>query len=807
VYFEDNFQIENPRVFDIVSEHSEIVPPDPAQQRGDAPANGSLRNANSTQKRALHTNAILQEKLSWYMDTVEVHLISSIATASTSFFAALGSLKELEGEAADSISRIKTLRAALANLDNEMAIGGLKVVDMRKRRGNMQKLGHAVDQVCEVAACARMCEELVEGGEYESASENIQRLEDLITGRQNPEQSTPGNAKHVDLRNLKALDGITEGLQHLRFQVGKGFESRFVDALMSDLRQHVQNVPHRTTMQRWAHNSFRARGEQSRGALAAPAYMQTNDQMRPALLSALSGLSNTGQTIHAFVAYREAMMREIKSLIRRHLPSSSDDDAESATSVSTRSARKLTQQEKSAVLARNLRALDADAAEDLLVKVYTAVGEALRRIGVQVKVLLDVTSTMDGPPSNDAAMRPGSISTDPMEFTITRERANSSTRIRDEVMQALDLSSLLGQAVDVVQAQIAKVLRVRSEQTSHLDVQAFIRYFALNRLFTDECEAISSRPGDAIKEAVNAQVKDFMQVMADSERSALIQVLDVDRWEARDFEAADAETLERVLEGLTRTPKAWTQYTKLWEEGIDNDQPGVDSDGDQESAPEKTRGAVVDEQKYILVQSVIVALRGIDRFETVMASIPSLSVEVSNRLLDYLKVFNSRCVQLILGAGATKSAGLKNITTKHLALASQACSFIVALIPYIREFVRRQSPSASPVLAEFDKVKRLFQDHQVSLHDKLADIMSQRCASHISAMKKTDFEASSDQQTPNAYAEALSKETGTLHRVLSKHVSEMDLRIIMMPIFAHYSEEWSNALREVPIRSEAGRAR
>ena len=71
-------------------------------------------------------------------------------------------------------------------------------------------------------------------------------------------------------------------------------------------------------------------------------------------------------------------------------------------------------------------------------------------------------------------------------------------------------------------------------------------------------------------------------------------------------------------------------------------------------------------------------------------------------------MFNSRACQLILGAGATKSAGLKNITTKHLALASQGLSIIISLIPYLRECSRRHGGSTTTTLmAEFDKVKRV----------------------------------------------------------------------------------------------------
>lgn len=89
---------------------------------------------------------------------------------------------------------------------------------------------------------------------------------------------------------------------------------------------------------------------------------------------------------------------------------------------------------------------------------------------------------------------------------------------------------------------------------------------------------------------------------------------------------------------------------------------------------------------------------------------------------------------MVLGAGAMRSAGLKNITAKHLgkcfgavrdtkkltptALASQSLSVIVALIPYIREFIRRHlNPKQAVMLTEFDKLKRVSQARNVHDYD------------------------------------------------------------------------------------------
>ena len=64
-------------------------------------------------------------------------------------------------------------------------------------------------------------------------------------------------------------------------------------------------------------------------------------------------------------------------------------------------------------------------------------------------------------------------------------------------------------------------------------------------------------------------------------------------------------------------------------------------------------------------------------------------------------------MQVILRAGATKTAGLKSIMARHLAFASQALGAIISLIPYIREYTRRHLGYANLSIAEFDRTRRV----------------------------------------------------------------------------------------------------
>ncbi|KAJ5165566.1 Vacuolar protein sorting-associated protein 54 [Penicillium coprophilum] len=814
VYFEEDFHLENPRTFDVISEKSDVVRPPRPPTKDDKHANGLVAEPVQTGRKALATNAILQEKLSWYMDTVEIHLISSISTASKSFFTALGSLRELHAEAADSVNRIQVLRRDLQKIDKEMALGGLKIVNLRRRRENVRMLAAAVAQLRDVVESVSRCEELVEQGEIEEAADGLEEVEKLMAGeklsdRAADEDEEGGHRRTIDLRGIKALEGASDDLAQLRQRIGMGYETRFLNELLGDLRQHVQSVSANVTLQRWGNSFQRQRGGQRSGVSASPAYMNFSNELRSQLNTQLNGLARARYTMSAATSFKTAVLREMKGLIRKHLPSSSDDDNESMVSLSTHAGPQLSQQEKSSILARNLRALEAEDAYAMLVSVYTGISESLRRLSVQVKVLLDIASGLGNSPASGVKSPPRSPNPQSMDQAVksTQIGPTASDMAQDEILQVLDMSSLLGQAVDIAQSQITKVLKVRSEQTAQLSKEEFLKYFTLNRLFADECEAISGRSGTALKTIVGNQIRDFITRFGDGQRHQIVNVMDADRWDARDFGDAENTILIRILDASTKDIDAWVEVSKIWAQPAENEEgKSIDSAAANGTDNSKVRSAIIDEQKYILPDSAVAMMRSIEEFEFLMSNIPSMIQDIAPHLLDILKLFNSRSSQLILGAGATRSAGLKNITTKHLALSSQALSFVIALVPYVREFVRRHG-QATPLMAEFDKVKRLCQEHQSGIHEKLVEIMSSRSSVHVNGMKKIDWNAKGATPAVNPYMETLARETGTLHRVLSKHLPDMTVSMIMVPVFNSYRDQWTKAFQEADVRTEAGKKR
>ena len=800
VYFEEDFHLENPRTFEIVSERSEIIR-DP--------------HVAPTGRKTLAANAILQEKLSWYMDTVEVHLISSISTASKSFFSALGSLRELHSEAAESVGRIQKLRKELARLDRDMAKGGLKVVKLKQRRANVRKLAESMMRLDEIVSSVRKCEDMVNNDDIETVLDEIDGVEKLITGQMPAYDKVMSPGPSVELRRIVALNGVNEDVNQLRAQVGKAYERRFHDSLLHDLRRHVQITERNTTLQRWGVAFTRLKPGQRRGPAAVPSYMSQNTEFRRELESEMKGLARTKHTLSAATTFRALFLREMKNTIKKQLPSSNEDDNVSTISASTAGGRQRSQQERSSTLARNLRAMEAEDSYAMLANIYTNISEGLRRLSVQVKSLLDITSSMPLDGSKSSSRSPDLAST----RTLTSERGSGhkstpNMAVQAEVQQALDLSSLLGEAVDTVQQQITKVVRVRSQQTAEMSLTNFLRFFTLHRLFADECEAISGRSGMALKSVVDSQIKEYVSNFGNVQRHDLVERMDSDKWDAKDFGGHEKAILTRIMESSTTDIASWSEACLIWISDLqgNGDLNGIVTNGQSASSgKDKVRSAMIDEQRFILPESAMAMLRTMERFQHLTAGIPGMAMELASSLLDTLKLFNSRSSQLILGAGATRSAGLKNITTKHLALSSQSLGFIIALVPYEREFFRKQMPSStgSPLLADFDKVKRLFQEHQNSIHEKLVDIMTGRALMHVASMKKIDWEqaAQNTSQPVSAYMEVLTKETATLQKVLAKHLSEPVVMSILSPVFASYKEQWSKAYQEVTFKSVAAKER
>ncbi|KAH9159151.1 Vps54-like protein-domain-containing protein [Lactarius sanguifluus] len=102
-----------------------------------------------------------------------------------------------------------------------------------------------------------------------------------------------------------------------------------------------------------------------------------------------------------------------------------------------------------------------------------------------------------------------------------------------------------------------------------------------------------------------------------------------------------------------------------------------------------------EERSYSTVPATQETLLLLTDYLKVINNLDLLTTDTMSCVIGFLKAFNSRMCQFVLGAGAVRSAGLKNITAKHLALTLshwQFLSIVIALVPYMRETFQNGDP-------------------------------------------------------------------------------------------------------------------
>ncbi len=127
IFFEKQFNLSDPHTFATVTEQDA------------AAAMATPQDSSFADPFSLSHSLPLLEKFDHYSDTVEQHLVREISIRSTSFFAALTNLHDLQAESERCLSRIGKLRTQLNEVDNNSAKRGLEMVRRGVQNGEPRK--------------------------------------------------------------------------------------------------------------------------------------------------------------------------------------------------------------------------------------------------------------------------------------------------------------------------------------------------------------------------------------------------------------------------------------------------------------------------------------------------------------------------------------------------------------------------------------------------------------------------------------------------------------------------------------------
>ncbi|KAI5326782.1 hypothetical protein L3X38_035856 [Prunus dulcis] len=816
-------------------------------------------------------NLVLQEKLSHYLDVVELHLVKEISLRSNSFFEAQGQLQDLNVKIVEGCSRIRELKETILLLDVDLVECARQIHDLNETRSNLLALQQKLRLILYVNQALSALKLLVASADCAGALDVTDDLQQLLDGDE--------------------LTGL-HCFHHLRDRVAASIES--INSILSAefMRASIHDAGDTDVIiisRAQARASILMNGEDGEIKLDDEETSNYQDRLLPVII----GLLRTAKLPSVLRLYRDQLTADMKTAIKNAvaelLPVLVSRPMESDF---TPGERIVDADGIGASLASKLRSLSSESFVQLLSAIFLIVRAHLVRAAEVKKAIEWIMCNLDGHYAADsvaAAIAVGAAAAETAQESDSQggllpsyspqrvaakalpfqgkandaaSPSNMSKNFRADVLR--ENTEAVVAACDAAHGRWAKLLGVRALLHPKLRLQEFLSIFNITQEFITATEKIGGRPGFSIRGTLQSQAKAFIEFQHESRVAKIKAVLDQETWVEVDVpdefqvivtslfcsESLVSENLD-AIEGNMET-----SYTSSNNSHTENTAPSIaeqqikradssdlsadvtakekstqNADGVEKNKADvansvaqnnhsnmKERGKSTSQTLFFkgvgfhMVNCGLILMKMLSEYIDMNNFFPALSSEVVHRIVEILKFFNTRTCQLVLGAGAMQVSGLKSITSKHLALASQVISFTYAIIPEIRQILFLKVPETRKalLLSEIDRVAQDYKVHRDEIHTKLVQIMRERLLVHLRGLPQIveswNRPEEADPQ-PSQFARSLTKEVGYLQRVLTRTLHEVDVQAIFRQVVIVFHSQISEAFSRLEISTPQAKDR
>ncbi|KAL0300519.1 UNVERIFIED_CONTAM: Vacuolar protein sorting-associated protein 54, chloroplastic, partial [Sesamum radiatum] len=426
---------------------------------------------------------------------------------------------------------------------------------------------------------------------------------------------------------------------------------------------------------------------------------------------------------------------------------------------------------------------------------------------------------------------------------------NLSKNFRADILR--ENAEALFAACDAAHGRWAKIVGIRSQIHPKLKLQEFLSVYNISQEFISSTEKIGGRLGYSIRGTLQSQAKSFIEFQHESRMTKMRALLDQENWAEIDVpdefqnivtslcssvsvtngesDAASDDAASNSKEvipsndgssiahaGLSNSlqtvehsdsngtvvdhiPNANSSRSSA---ATENSNADVSTSSQGNSASSKERGKPALRMLhfrgvgYHMVNCGLYLVKMMSDYIDMSNCLPALSAEIVHRVAEILKLFNSRTAHLVLGANALQVSGLRSITARHLAMASQVISFTYAIIPEIRRVLLLKVPETYKGLlqSELDRVATDYKNHR----DEIIPSWFRYERKEIWFLSLPQIvEGWNRSETLNSLVSL--REVGYLLRTLSKHLLEEDVQSIFGQVVVILHTQISDAFSRLEI--------
>ncbi|XP_053236287.1 vacuolar protein sorting-associated protein 54 isoform X1 [Podarcis raffonei] len=739
------------------------------------------------------SSKLLQEKLSHYLDIVEVNIAHQISLRSEAFFHAMTSQHELQDYLRKTSQAVKMLRDKIGQIDKVMCEGSLKVLRLSLTRNNCIKAYNKLKLMATVHQTQPTVQLLLSTSEFVGALDLIATTQEVL------QQELQGihSFRHLgsqlcELEKLIDKMMIAEFSTYAHSDLNRPLEEecqileeeRLVSLVFGLLKQRKLNffeiygdeiiVTAKNIIKQCVVNTVSQIEE-----IDTDVVVKLADQMRmmnfPQWFDLLKDIFSN---FILFLKRIKATLNVIRRVVLLVLDKNQRSKELGDTSAQKNSAKDSTIDAELVYLAHEgMFISDAFSEGDLpSAAAYSASQRNL---------------SPDSEPSSSDSVSEPECTTD---SSSSKEQTSSSITpggidimIGEDIKLselelgrlANNIQDLLYSASDICHDRSVKFLMARAKDgfLEKLNSTEFVALSRLMETFILDTEQICGRKSMSLRGALQSQANRFVNRFHEERKTKLSLLLDNERWKQADVPAEFQDLVDSISDGRIALPEKKT------------------------GAPEERKPTdflVVDGQKYAVVGTVLLLIRIILEYCQCVDSIPSIATDMLTRLSDLLKYFNSRSCQLVLGAGALQVVGLKTITTKNLALSSRCLQLIVHYIPVIRaHFEARLQPKQFSMLRHFDHITKDYHDHIAEISAKLVAIMDSLFDKLLS---KYEVKA----PVPSTCFRNICKQMAKMHEAIYDLLPEEQTQMLFLRINASYKLHLKRQLAHLNVVNDGG---
>ncbi|XP_072713438.1 vacuolar protein sorting-associated protein 54 isoform X1 [Ciconia boyciana] len=739
------------------------------------------------------SSKLLQEKLSHYLDIVEVNIAHQISLRSEAFFHAMTSQHELQDYLRKTSQAVKLLREKISKIDKVMCEGSLRVLRLSLTRNNCIKAYNKLKLMATVHQTQPTVQLLLSTSEFVGALDLIATTQEVL------QQELQGihSFRHLgsqlcELEKLIDKMMIAEFSTYARNDLNRPLEDdcqileeeRLVSLVFGLLKQRKLNfyeiygdemiITAKNIIKQCVVNTVSQIEE-----IDTEVVVKLADQMRmmnfpqwfdllknifskfTIFLKRIKATLNTIHSVVFLVLDKNQKTRDLEDTLQKNSAKDSTVDTEVAY---------LTHEGMFISDAFSEGDLPPVAADDTTSQRNTSPNsEPCSSDSVsEPECTTDSSSSKE---QTTSSITPGGV-----EMMISDDMKLTDLEL---VRLANNIQELLYNASDICHDRSVKFLMARAKD-GFLEKLNSSEFVALSRLmegFILDTEQICGRKSMSLRGALQSQANRFVNRFHEERKTKLSLLLDNERWKQAEVPAEFQDLVDLVSDGRISLPEKKPAAT-------------------EERKP--TEFLIVEGQKYATVGTVLLLIRIILEYCQCVDNIPSITTDMLTRLSDLLKYFNSRSCQLVLGAGALQVVGLKTITTKNLALSSRCLQLIVHYIPIIRaHFEARLQPKQFSMLRHFDHITKDYHDHIAEISAKLVAIMDSLFDKLLS---KYEVKA----PVPSACFRNICKQMAKMHEAIYDLLPEEQTQMLFLRINASYKLHLKRQLAHLNVVNDGG---